>query len=636
YLVEEVFRRQPIDVRQFLLKTAILERLSGPLCAAVTGREDSQAVLRTLEQANLFVVPLDDSRQWYRYHRLFADLLRYRLQQEGLKTSELHLRAAGWYEANGQTAEAIGHSLAAQDWERAADMVDGICEHMLRQGQITTLLSWLDPLPELTLRARPDLCLNFGWALALSNQLEAAERHTKLVEPISEQDPALLGDVLALQAYIARARHDVPRTIELSQKTLALLPPDDANSRCVVGANLGVAYIYSGDLATAVQVWGEAVQDARRSGNSHVEILALSFLGQIQAAWGKLHQAAELQRQAIRLGKKEGAAPATVRAYVNLAALHYEWNELEPAREHLRRVLELSALGGDKHVQRDAFRLLALIGQAQGDPTAARDALRKARDLLQVDDVSVSAHLATASTHLRVALASGDLAMAMRWGQRIEELTSQTNTIRPDLLSNAGFFSPQPGLGQASLLIAQGQKEAAAARLTDCYQAAAEGGFGYSQVYACALQALAAEQADAAAEFLAAALTLAQPEGYVRVFVDAGRSLRPLLRRLATDKSLPGALAEKILVVASQEDAADSASPPSSLSSGAVLVEPLSERELEILRLLAQRHSNAEIAQALVVSPNTVKTHLRHIYEKLGVHDRWSAVARAHEIKILP
>ena len=480
------------------------------------------------------------------------------------------------------------------------------------------------------------MCLNFGWALALSNKLEAAERYTELVEPTSKQDPALLGDVLALLAYIARARHDVPRTIDLSQKTLALLPPDDANSRSVVGANLGVAYIYSGDLTTAVKVWQEAILDARRSDNYHVEILALSFMGQIQAAWGKLHQAADLQRQAIQLGTKQSAAPATVRAHVNLAALLYEWNELEPAREHLRQTLELSALGGDKHVQRDAYRLLALISQARGDSTAALAALGKARDLLQGDDISDSARLATASTHLWVALASGDLAMAMRWGVRISELAPQPDAVRTGLLSNAGFFSPQPGLSQAGLLIAQGQKEAAAARLVGCYQAAVEGGFGYSQVYARVLQALSAGQVTAAADFLADALTLAQPESYTRVFIDAGRSLPPLLRRLSADKSPRGAFAERLLAITIEEEAADSARPPAPLSPSAVLVEPLSERELEILQLLAQRYTNAEIAQALVLSPNTVKTHLRHIYEKLGVHDRWSAVAKAHEIEILP
>jgi LuxR family maltose regulon positive regulatory protein len=637
YLIEEVYQRQPEEIQTFLLQTAILDRLNGPLCAAVTGRDDSQNVIQKLEDENLFIIPLDDRRQWFRYHHLFADLLRYRSQEDG-ENGILHCRASEWYENNGFLTEAVHHALAASDWQRAARLINETGDQLLATGQVTTLLRWIQSLPDTIVMSRPSLCDMAGWALAITGHLEAAERYGRAMESVNDPDEEFLGNSLALQAYIARARHDVPRTIELSNKALTHLPPDDHHSHCVLEANLGVAYLYGGELTKAMEVWTKAVENARRSSNYHAGAVALSFIGQIQAAWGRLHQAADLQRQAIQLGEEMGASPSTARAHVNLAALLYEWNDLVSSIDHSELALSLGKLVGDKHVQRDSYRMLALSLLAQGDRVRSLEALNNARPLLHGDNVSVSARLATAITHVIVALVRGDLAMATRWWERIDELTPIIEPIRFDLLSNAGFLSPQLELIQARLLLAQGEVKVAADLSASCYEVAHQGGFGYSLVNARVLEALAADESREAVSYLIDALMLAQPEGYVRTFADAGERVGDLLREItSSDNTFPRAYSESLLLnfpdkSASLSKAWISSSPYFPTEA---LLDPLSERELELMLLLAQHRSNAEIAQTLMVSLNTVKTHLRHIYEKLNVHDRRAAVNRARELGLI-
>ncbi|MBC8450567.1 MAG: hypothetical protein H8D78_22765 [Chloroflexi bacterium] len=241
YLMEEVFQQQSADVQDFLLKTSILERFTAPLCDAIAEREDSHDVLLALERANLFIVPLDESRQWYRYHRLFADLLRHRLQIAGPQdlVPHLHTRASQWYEAEGFAAGAVHHALAGSDWERAATLILDVSETMLKRGELVTLLGWLQALPAEVVRVRPQLCLTYGWALILTGQLDAAESYLGQAEGAAQDDAALLGDIVSAQAFIARIRGDDSRTIELSQRALSLLPQDDLSARSIVAVNLG-------------------------------------------------------------------------------------------------------------------------------------------------------------------------------------------------------------------------------------------------------------------------------------------------------------------------------------------------------------------------------------------------------------
>ena len=636
YLLDEVFRQQPEDVRAFLLQTAILDQMCAPLCAAVTARQSSpksggagsQAMLQSLEQGNLFVIPLDGERRWYRYHHLFAGLLRYRLMQEELPVEDLHRRAAAWLAENGFTAEAIKHALAARDWDHAAALIVADSETYLRQGQINTLLRWIEALPEDAVGARPDLSLAAAWAFVLVGRLNEGQN---LVEPLAlqlEAYPELRGEILTLQMHIARARHDAPRTISLSQQALALLPPQDANARSVINVSLGAAYVYEGDLAKAVEAWTAAAQDGRNAANYYTAALALTFLGQLRAAFGWLHEAADLHRQAIQLGSNEDALPVAARAHVNLAALLYEWHDLDAAGEHLRQALALCELVGDLNVRRDALRVLALVQHARGDAAFALETIRAAEEMLHEHQAPENAHLAVALTHLQLALTAGDLAMAARRQSRIDHVMSQGTAVRPDLLTNAACFTPFPAIPRAQLLLAQGDHAAAAQLLSGCYEAALAGDFSYSLVTTRLLQALAAPDGDTAVGYLADALQHAQPEEYMRSFMINDSSLVGLLHE--TGRRYPALAPYARRLLALLDRAYDR--PDSPTGAQEMLVDPLSERQLEILRLLDRRMTNAEIAQILVLSPNTVKTHLRHIYENLGVHNRRQAVSRARKL----
>jgi len=630
YLIEEVFQQQPADVQDFLLKTSILNRFTAPLCDAVTERDNSREVLLALEQANLFIVPLDESRQWYRYHRLFGELLRQQLRTVEMQdlVPVLHKRASRWYETNGFLADAVHHALAAHDWERATTLILDVGESMLKRGEVVTLLGWFQALPEDVVRARPQLCLNYSWALILTGQLDAAESYLGQAEAAACGEPcrttqdetALLGDIVAAQAYIARIRGDDCRTIELSQRALSLLPQTDPDARSIVALNLGIAHWSSGHLTEAEQALTEAEHAAQQSGNHYARLTALGFLGVVQAAQGRLHQAAELLQQAIRAG---GQSPATALAHNELSALLYEWNDLEAAADHLQRGIELGQRSGNVEVQIGGYRTLARLKQAQGDASTALDTLQKAHQLARDSDVPPLMRARNAACHFQIALAQDDVATGIRWAEQVTDD------------ADASPFYPLLGLAPAHLLLAQDQREAASEHLAACYEKAIRAGWQFGVVEVRVLQALAAPTPTAALAFLADALALAQPEGYIRTFVDKGEPMAALLREAASQGIAPDYVAK--LLAAFETEAQERRRPRKATAPPAQpLIEPLSERELEVLQLLVAGRTYHEIAQTLFVSVNTVKTHLKNIYGKLGVHNRREAATKAKELHLLP
>jgi LuxR family maltose regulon positive regulatory protein len=657
YLVEEVFQQQSAEVQDFLLKTSILDRLTAPLCDAVWKLDigdwkleihgtsptsnfqpfdsaqgkpltSSQRLLEHLERSNLFLVPLDDQRQWYRYHRLFADLLRHRLGMvcDSKHVALLHAQASQWYETNGFPADAVHHALAAHDWERAATLICDASGSLLERGEVTTVVGWIQALPDEVVRARPQLCLECSWPLILTGQLEAAESYLAQAEQAAcgerrrtaQEDAAFLGEIVAAQAYIARTRGDDRRTIELSQRALTLLPQDNLSSRSIVALNLGLAHWHRGHLAEAEQALTEAEHAALQSGNSHVRLIALGILGPIQAAQGKLHQAAVLCRQAIQLGKR---SPAIAPTHLEFSALLYEWNDLEAAADHLRRGIELTQRSGNLEVQTGGYRMLALLKQAQGDASAALAALQEAHQLARNHDVTPFVRARNAACHAQIALAQDDVATAVHWAEQVTE--------------GADAFPLYPflRLTPARLLLAQNEKAAAAEQLEALYETAVGAGWQFGVVEVRALQALAAPTPPAALVFLADALALAQPEGYVRTFLDKGEPMAALLREAASQGIAPGYVAK--LLAAFDAEAPIRPVPPTPRVPAQPLIEPLSERELDVLRLLADGLTNQEIAQALCVSVNTVKTHLKNIYGKLGVHNRREATAQAKKLGLV-
>ena len=501
YLVDEVFQRQSADVQDFLLKTSILDRLTAPLCNAVVERDDSRQVLLALEQANLFIIPLDPLREWYRYHHLFADLLQHRLQVESrYDVAQLHMRASQWYAENGFRADAIYHALAASDWERAADLILSIGSDMLKRGEVVTLLGWYQALPEDFVRAHPRLCFGYCWPLLLAEKTDAAESYLALAEQAAQGDPAFLGEIAATQAYAARVRGDGRRAVELSQRALSLLPQDDWGARSVVAMNLGMAYWYAGHLVGANQVLTEAREAAHRSGNSYAEATAQVFLCRIEAARGKLHRAATTYQQVIEEG---GQLPIVALAQADLAKLLYEWNDLTAAADQAQQAIELSQRTGNVEFQIAGFRTLALIKQAQGNVPAAQAALQAISRLVQHPGISPSARWHALAYHVLIALAGDELDAASRWIEQFPPL-ERVETL-PDyvLLSQA----------LARWLLTQGRRAACAELLGARYDKVSRAGFQTAIIETRALQALAASTPEASLTFLAEALRLAQSEG---------------------------------------------------------------------------------------------------------------------------
>jgi LuxR family maltose regulon positive regulatory protein len=621
YLIDEVFQGQSADVRDFLLRTSILDRFTAPLCDAVAERDDSKEVLLVLEQANLFIVPLDESRQWHRYHRLFAELLRHRLRTVAPEdhVASLHKRASQWYEAHGFPSEAVHHALRARDWERAATLIAEASDALMKRGEMVTVLRWFRALPEDVVRSRPQVCCEYSWPLILTGQLDAAESYLARAEEAAQEDPVLLGQVLSAQAHIARARGDDRRTIELSQRVLPLLPQEAFSQRSIVAVNLGIAHWSSGHLTEAEEALIEADQAAQQSGNHYARLTALGFLGVIQAARGRLHQAAELFQQGIRLGEQ---SPPIALAHNELSALLYEWNDLEAAADHLQRGIELGQRSGNVEIQIGGYRTLARLKQAQGDASAALDALQEAHQLAHDRGVPPLMRARNAACHVQIALAQGDLGTAMHWAEQVTED------------ADASPFYPRVGLTPARLLLAQNEEADAAEELAGWYETAIRSGWQFGVVEVRVLQALAAPTPTAALVFLADALALAQPEGHIRAFVDKGEPMAVLLREAASQGIAPHYVAQ--LLAAFEAEPQERRRPRKAPAPPAQpLIEPLSPRELEVLRLVAEGLSNREIADRLVISVGTVKTHVHNILGKLDVRGRTQAAARARELDLI-
>ena len=612
YLIEEVFERQPVEAQDFLLKTSILDRMCGPLCDAVLNRTGSRDLLYRLEHANLFIIALDQTRTWYRYHRLFAELLRQRLQaSDTLFEDELHRLASGWFATQGFIPEAIQHALAASDWNRAAALISDNSVPMLRSGELMTLLGWLKALPNEVIFTRPELCQNYGWALTLTGQLDAADIYLQQAENIAGDDERLLGPILVARAYHLRVGGDISLAIDYAWRALSILPQADALSRGLAALTLGLAYWNQGDFQESERAFLEVDRAAQQSGNHYARMTALTYLGNIQAVFGHLHRAAELCHQVIQSG---GPSAPVAPAHIELAALFYEWNQLHSAIQEVQIGIEQSQHTGNPLILLDGYRTLAIIQQGRGEAKEALSTLKKADQLVESHQVSPLGRFRIAACHVQVALAQEDLTTAQLWAEQVSEP------------SEPALFDPCLGLTPVRILLARQDKTKAAERLNELYDTACQKGCGAGMVEVRLLQSLAADTPENALHFLQDALKMAQPEGFLRTFVDKGKPMEALLERL---RSQGGELKEYVQAILAAFGGTGRSAPQG------MLVEPLSERELEVLRLLAQGLSNREIAQRLVVTVGTVKSHVHTIIDKLGVSSRTQAVARARELALL-
>jgi LuxR family maltose regulon positive regulatory protein len=611
YLFEEVFQGQAVEVQSFLKSTSILNRLTPALCDAVTGGSDGRAQLQALERANLFISPLDPSRRWYRYQHLFADLLRHllRLSAEP-REAELHKRASRWYWENGHPREAVRHALAGEDWGYASRLILDSVDKMFKSGEIATVLNWYAKLPEEVIHADVGLCLNYGWALILSSQIKAAGEILRHAKQLAGEEQTTLGEIAAAEAFLAQYQGDGKQLIKKSHQALALLPEDDLDQRGIVALSLGIAYWHLGRLDEAQVALEEALPACHESDNLYGETSARIFLARTLAVRGQLHQAMVELEEIASLAEVKPIMPLV---YLDLYSLHYEWNNLENASRYLKQFKKRSQLIGNLE-----FQLIADLGQArlelaQGDPAAAAQSVERAGQLAQTADIPARTQARYIDLIVQLALASGDLETAQKYSSQ--------------LAGNVDYhtFYRFLGLTPARLLLASGHRAEAAERLAAAAQIAKENDWGYGLIATLILQAMAADSGDTALEYLAEALRLAQPQGYIRSFADSGELLVPLLQEAAQHGNYP----EYIGRILSATKGAVQTIPDQ-----AALIEPLSRRELEVLRLLVAGLSNREIAARLVLSLGTVKTHIHNIYGKLEVSSRAQAIHRATELDL--
>lgn len=616
YLFEEVFQQQPPEVQNFLLTTSVLDKLTASLCNALSGRNDGQAQLEALEKVNLFIVPLDPSRRWYRYHRLFADLLRHQLRKTGeISETKLHQGASHWYWENHFPAEAVTHAMQAKDWELAAYQVWSSSDEILKRGEAATLVSWCAKLPEETLASHLGLSLNYAWALMLTSQFNAARSILDQVDQHARDEPAISGEIAAARAYLAQSLGDIPRMVELSQQALASLPPENLNGRSLVALNLGIAYWHIGRLDEAQRALDEALPACRQTGNTYGEIMASLFIARTLAVRGHLRRAGVMLEE---LAQAHGDIPANPLVHLDLGILYYEWNDLERADRHLQQALESSRTGGNTEFEVGAYLLLARLHLAQGDLAGVIRELEQARHLERSSPLPLRTHNRRLDLQAFIALWEGDLEAA---GKLVSELS-------PDI--DAHPFYRFLGLTSVRYALACGDKVGAAHTLDSAIQRARENDWSYGLIAAMALKALAEPTPKQALETLSAVLDLAQPHGFIRTFVEAGPQLVPLLQQAAQHGVSPGYVGEILSAFP-----AKTTPKRKMVVSGDLILEPLSEREMEVLRLMAAGLSNRQIARKLVLSLGTVKTHLHNIYGKLEARNRPQAVDRARELELL-
>lgn len=649
YLVEEVLQRQPAAVRDFLLHTAILDRLSGPLCDAVTGLVGCGARLASLERGNFFVVPLDDRRHWYRYHHLFADVLRaHLLDEQPDRVPELHRRASAWHAQHGEPTEAIPHALAAGDFARAAELIERAASAMARNRQQTTVLGWLKALPGALIRRRPVLSVRYAHILLAGGELAGVEDHLRDAErwldPTADgrarpEAPAtamvvvddaafrrLPASIAVARAGQALALGDVADSVRHARRVLDLAPDDDHLSRGGAAAFLGLAAWASGDLAAAHRTYAEGMAQLRRAGNITDAIAGAIALADIRIAQGCLGEARRTYERALELAAEHGA-PAmrgTADMLVGLAALHREWGDLDAAAQYLRRAEEQGEhTGFPQHPYRRRVAAARLL-EARGDPGGALALLDEAERQYAGDFYPEVRPVAALKA--QVWLAQGRLADAEAWAR-------ERGLSAADELS---YLREYEHLTLARVLLARAASdrgrrplEEALGLLVRLLHAAEAGGRAGSVLAILVLQALAHQaHGDIAAALvsLARALALAEPEGYVRIFVDEGPPMASLLAATAKRGIAPDYARRLLAAFGLAED-----STPARQDA----IEPLSERELDVLRLLGSDLDGPAIARELMVSLNTMRTHTKSIFGKLGVHDRRAAVRRAEELALL-
>ena len=642
YFTEEVLRGQPATVQDFLLQTSILERLNGSLCDAVTEQSEGEEMLMTLERANLFTLAIDPQRHWYRYHQLFADLLRRLLQQrDPERVALLYRRAALWYERNGQGDEAINYALASNDVEMAVRLIETFTTGTGWYGGAVTRRAWLAALPSEVVRSRPRLSILYALACMEQNLFAAAEpalrdAETTYISADESEQQILLGEIAAIRSTVAINLGKSAEAIEPAQRALQLLPRDDKRFLAIVGqVMLNLADMCLDDASKAQTLYEEAIALNRAAGNLATTITAMSGLGGIYTQRGNLQEAEQTLLAALTLGSENLLAwPSTGKAHINLGAVYYEWNRLDEAIRHVREGVQQCQRWGHIYHLGEGLLLQAQVQTAQRDLDAGFATLEDGKRLVNEATLGASRPISIPRLHelsdrfvarrIDFLLARGDLAGAMHYVDQCE-LDVTTSSSRIPSENDATLIR---------LLLAQGKFDAVRSLLATNASFVSKNeseGWIDSTIKALTIQVMVLAASDAPEQALPSleqALKLAKLGRYIRTFLDAGSSMQRLLTQVI-ERGTANIDYVTLLLNAFKLSQSEVT------LAGPALTDPLSERELAVLRLMAAGLSSSEVASHLIVGVSTVRTHIKHIYQKLDVHSSAEAIERARILKLI-
>jgi len=651
YLVEEVLRRQPESIQDFLLKTSILERLNGPLCDALTAQSGSKSKLEQLQRGNLFLIPLDDKREWYRYHHLFADVLRMHLvTEQSEQVPVLHKRVSEWFEQNGLTADAIRHALVAKDFERAARLIEKAIPLMRQTRQEPTLLGWFKALPAELFQNHPVLNVNYVGTLMQNGQFDGVESRLREIEQwlatpedirerpvyVDEEEFQRLQNLVPMyHAAIALAQGNAVNAMKHASKVLELAREDDDFPRGAASSLVGLASWASGDLETAYEMFSKGMAHLQKVGFISDVIGGSVTLADIRITQGHLREAMGIYERGLQLATKQGTPTLRGAAdmHVGMSGLYYERNELNSAEQHL---LKSKALGELNGLPKNPYRwrvAMAQIQEAQGELDETLDLLDEAEPLY-VSDFAPNVHPISA-LKARVWIKQGELEKALNWARE----------RKLSVVEEPSYLREFEQITFVRILLSQYQGDHSDSLLDDAIgflnrllKAADEGGRMGSVIEILILQALAyqmREDISAALSAMERALKLAEPEGYMRIFVDEGTAMETLIREATAHKITLNYTVKLLAAFEAERKGLDVESLPSVAPVSGPLIEALSQRELDILRLFKTELSGPEIAQELVIALSTVRTHTKSIYSKLNVNSRRAAVKRAIELGLI-
>jgi LuxR family maltose regulon positive regulatory protein len=653
YLIEEVLEQQLESVQTFLLQTAILNRLTDSLCDALTGQDNGQQTLEYLEQANLFIVPLDNERCWYRYHHLFADLLLQRLHQtQPEQLPILHRRASEWYEQNRFVDEAIEHALHAEDYERSAHLIEDQADVLWQRGDHGKLRAWLEVIPVEFILSRPLLSIYRAYYLHSSGQhdegdhlLNEAEKFLETNNDLSDDSSKINQDVLSederekllgrfelIRALIYTFNGDVPGMIQHANQALEYLPEQDMTWRSLAAFTLGDAYSYLGDMAASYQARAEALRACEGAGDVYYTIVAGLKLASTLKEQGKLQQTMELCQRQVQLANKYGFSQTGPVGCLKAlwGDVLAELNDLERAILQAMKGVQITERSGNLTILGYSYLYLLRVLHSQGDLTGAQEIIQKVAHLNRETKVPPWLTDMMANWQARIWLERGELEAASQWvAKRSIDLSKIPEKIDYLLLFDYIML--------ARILIAQNKLNEAKGLLQSLVEPAEKGGRMTSVIEILILQALAYQSEGNTSQAmvpLKRALNLAEPLGYIRIFVDEGQPMARLLYE-AISRGIASDYVRRLLAAIAVPEQGQ-IDPPKSKAPDSVYVEPLSEREIEVLQLIAEGLTNPEIASKLYLSLNTVKVHTRNIYGKLGVNNRTQAAALARALGILP